>query len=40
MEGTIELTLDAAIEYIQADELVEVTPNHIRMLKNPSMKRK
>jgi GTP-binding protein len=31
----LELTLEIAVEYIQEDELVEVTPSKIRMLKNP-----
>ena len=30
----VELNLDLAVEYIQEDELVEVTPTKIRMLKN------
>jgi GTP-binding protein len=29
----IELTLEKAIEFIEDDELVEVTPNHIRLRK-------
>mmetsp|Transcript_49361 Transcript_49361/g.72145 ORF Transcript_49361/g.72145 Transcript_49361/m.72145 type:complete len:625 (-) Transcript_49361:259-2133(-) len=33
----LELTLDSAVEYIQADELVEVTPSKLRMLKNPDL---
>eukprot|EP00953_Heterococcus_sp_UTEX-ZZ885_P010957 6359-Heterococcus_DN1.PRE.1 len=33
----IEIGLDQAVEYIQDDELVEVTPSIIRMLKNPDM---
>ncbi len=36
----LELTLDGAIEYVQSDELVEVTPINIRMLKNPIMNKK
>lgn len=31
----IELGLDAAVEYISADEILEVTPTKIRMAKNP-----
>ena len=31
----MELTLDSAVEYIAADELVEVTPGFIRMAKRP-----
>lgn len=34
----LELNLDIAVEYIQEDELVEVTPHFIRMLKNPDFK--
>jgi GTP-binding protein len=32
----MELNLDIAVEYIQADELVEVTPTKVRMLKHPN----
>ena len=35
----LELNLDIAVEYIQADEMVEVTPNHIRMCKHPNWKK-
>mmetsp|Transcript_28862 Transcript_28862/g.31504 ORF Transcript_28862/g.31504 Transcript_28862/m.31504 type:complete len:650 (-) Transcript_28862:177-2126(-) len=31
----LELNLDIAVEYIQEDELVEVTPTKVRMLKHP-----
>lgn len=31
----LELNLDIAVEYIAEDELVEVTPTKIRMLKHP-----
>lgn len=34
----LELNLDIAVEYIQEDELVEVTPSQIRMLKHPDHK--
>mmetsp|Transcript_2628 Transcript_2628/g.2743 ORF Transcript_2628/g.2743 Transcript_2628/m.2743 type:complete len:644 (-) Transcript_2628:132-2063(-) len=34
----LELNLDIAVEYIQEDELVEVTPTMIRMLKHPDHK--
>jgi GTP-binding protein len=37
---TLELNLDLAVEYIQEDELVEVTPTKVRMLKNPDWNRK
>ncbi|MGA0420485.1 MAG: hypothetical protein ACO3P9_10690, partial [Phycisphaerales bacterium] len=28
-----EITLEAALEYIEADELVEITPNAVRLRK-------
>lgn len=31
----LEMNLDIAVEYIAEDELVEVTPTKIRMLKHP-----
>ncbi len=34
LESPLELNLDIAMEYIQEDELVEVTPLNIRMMKN------
>lgn len=34
----MELNLDIAVEYIQEDELVEVTPTLVRMLKHPEWK--
>ena len=34
----LELNLDIAVEYIQEDELVEVTPTKVRMLKHPEWK--
>jgi GTP-binding protein len=34
----MELNLDIAVEYIQDDELVEVTPTKIRMMKHPNFK--
>ncbi len=34
----LELNLDIAVEYIAEDELVEVTPTKIRMLKHPDWK--
>jgi len=36
----LQMSLDQAIEYIQDDELVEVTPSKIRILKNPEKKTK
>ncbi|KAI3835653.1 hypothetical protein MKX03_015256 [Papaver bracteatum] len=37
LDTAIDYSLDDCIEYIQEDELVEVTPASIRMLKNPKM---
>jgi GTP-binding protein len=34
----LELNLDIAVEYIQEDELVEVTPTKVRMMKHPNHK--
>ncbi|CAM9422319.1 unnamed protein product [Chrysoparadoxa australica] len=36
----LDIDLDMAVEYIQDDELVEVTPSLVRMLKNPEMGKK
>jgi GTP-binding protein len=36
----IEMSLDACVEYIAADELLEVTPTKFRMSKNPAMGKK
>lgn len=36
----IEMSLDACVEYIAADELLEVTPSLFRMAKNPAMQGK
>merc|ERR1712232_1295603 len=33
----IDMSLDACVEYIAADELLEITPTKFRMLKNPEM---
>mmetsp|Transcript_13877 Transcript_13877/g.18994 ORF Transcript_13877/g.18994 Transcript_13877/m.18994 type:complete len:684 (-) Transcript_13877:111-2162(-) len=33
----IEMTLDGCVEYIAADEILEVTPTKMRMSKNPAM---
>lgn len=35
---SLELNLDIAVEYIAEDELVEVTPTKVRMLKHPEHK--
>lgn len=36
----IELSLDASVEYLAADELLEVTPSLFRMAKNPALDKK
>lgn len=36
----IPVTLDYALEYVADDELVEITPENIRIRKNPTMKKK
>jgi GTP-binding protein len=36
----IDMSLDACVEYIAADEILEVTPSLFRMAKNPSMDKK
>lgn len=40
LDGTLEYSLDDCIEYIQEDELVEITPESVRMCKNPKMIKK
>lgn len=40
LASPIELSLDDCVEYIQEDELVEVTPVSIRIAKNPKMLKK
>jgi GTP-binding protein len=36
----IDMSLDACVEYIAADEILEVTPGLFRMAKNPEMQGK
>lgn len=36
----IVLSLDACVEYIAADEILEVTPSLFRMAKNPDLLKK
>ena len=36
----IDMSLDACVEYIAADEILEVTPSLFRMAKNPDMQGK
>jgi GTP-binding protein len=38
--ATIEMSLDACVEYLAADDILEVTPTKLRMAKNPSMSKK
>lgn len=33
----IDMSLDACVEYIAADEILEVTPTKFRMAKNPEL---
>ncbi|KAJ3674839.1 hypothetical protein LUZ60_005455 [Juncus effusus] len=40
LDAPVEFSLDDCIEYIQEDELVEVTPLNVRMCKNPKMNKK
>ncbi|XP_006838335.2 uncharacterized protein LOC18428976 [Amborella trichopoda] len=40
LDSPLSYSLDDCIEYIQEDELVEVTPLSIRMCKNPKMSKK
>ncbi|KAJ9565391.1 hypothetical protein OSB04_001357 [Centaurea solstitialis] len=40
LDTPMDYSLDDCIEYIQEDELVEVTPKSVRMLKNPKMNKK
>ncbi|CAN4123995.1 unnamed protein product [Withania somnifera] len=40
LDTPLDFSLDDCIEYIQEDELVEVTPSSIRMLKNPKVAKK
>ncbi|OAE21085.1 hypothetical protein AXG93_3661s1100 [Marchantia polymorpha subsp. ruderalis] len=40
LASPLEYSLDDCVEYIQEDELVEVTPLSVRMCKNPKMQKK
>lgn len=33
----IDMSLDACVEYLAADELLEITPTQFRMAKNPDL---
>jgi len=36
----VAITLDYALEYVADDELVEITPESIRLRKNPMIKKR
>jgi GTP-binding protein len=38
--STVDMSLDACVEYLAADEILEVTPSLFRMAKNPDMQGK
>ena len=38
--SAIDMSLDSCVEYIAADEILEVTPSLFRMAKNPAMAKK
>ena len=38
--AAVEMSLDSCVEYLAADELLEVTPSLFRMAKNPDMQGK
>ncbi|KAL5981995.1 putative elongation factor TypA-like svr3, chloroplastic [Asimina triloba] len=40
LDSPLDYSLDDCIEYIEEDELVEITPSSIRMCKNPKMAKK
>lgn len=40
ISAPIEMSLDACVEYLAADEILEVTPSLFRMAKNPAMQGK
>merc|ERR1711937_452669 len=40
LSGTIEMSLDECVEYLNEDEILEVTPSKFRMSKNPAMAKK
>lgn len=37
VQGVVDMSLDASVEYLAADEILEVTPTKFRMAKNPDM---
>ena len=40
LDSPLTFSLDDCVEYIQEDELVEVTPLNVRMCKNPKIGKK
>jgi GTP-binding protein len=36
----IDMSMDSCVEYLAADEILEVTPTQYRMAKNPDMQKK
>lgn len=38
--SAVDMSLDACVEYLAEDEIMEVTPNVFRMAKNPDMAKK
>jgi len=39
LKGSVEMSLDQCVEYLNADEILEVTPTKLRMAKNPEVKK-
>merc|ERR1712194_1005997 len=37
LAGTVEMSLDDCVEYLNVDEILEITPSKFRMAKNPAM---
>jgi GTP-binding protein len=38
--NAVEMSLDACVEYLASDEILEVTPSLFRMAKNPDASKK
>ena len=38
--SAVDMSLDSCVEYLAADEILEVTPSLFRMAKNPDMAKK
>jgi len=39
LKGSVDMSLDQCVEYLNADEILEVTPTKLRMAKNPEVKK-